>query len=512
MTARILLSLICLLAAWPATAATLESLVMPGPVIEGHADIEDDCRACHDPFDAAKQRGLCLECHEPVAADIAVGHGFHGRHPDAGSVPCKSCHTEHQGRAADITGLQPDLFDHDATDFPLTGAHAELICSSCHETGARHADAPGSCSACHEAKDPHRGQLGADCGTCHSPAGWDQTEFDHATTAFPLTGGHAQLQCASCHADARFETAGTQCIDCHRLDDTHAGNRGSACESCHTTETWHAEFDHAAATGFALQGAHQSLECNNCHVSEPEYEGLAADCGSCHSGDDAHLGRNGTACGDCHGQNSWKASFDHRAETGYELAGAHRTLTCTACHKGSLSDPLPTDCVGCHDAENPHGESLAACTDCHVQADWTDTRRFQHDSTDFALVGMHRATSCEQCHATLAFAPLTGECTECHAAEDVHANAFGPACENCHNPVGWDYWSFDHGRQTDFTLTGAHEELACDACHRTDAAAAQLATACVSCHRTDDVHEGNFGPQCDTCHDTGSFANPVIPR
>src|SRR5512137_2057552 len=75
-----------------AAAASLESLVMPGPVISGHAKVEDDCKACHDPFDAAAQQGLCLDCHEPVAKDIAAKTGFHGRNPEAATAPCKSCH------------------------------------------------------------------------------------------------------------------------------------------------------------------------------------------------------------------------------------------------------------------------------------------------------------------------------------------------------------------------------------------------------------------------------------
>lgn len=508
---RALIALLCLVVPLAASAASLESLVMPGPVIEGHAKIEEQCRTCHDPFDASAQPGLCLDCHKPIAKDLAAGEGFHGRHPDAKSAPCKACHTEHQGRDADITGLQPELFDHAHTDFTLEGAHAELICASCHESGARHADAPTACKGCHGKDDPHKGRLGDDCASCHQPERWDRATFDHATTDFPLSGSHAPLACQACHANSLFESAGTQCIDCHRTDDVHAGARGNACESCHTSATWSAKFDHAAKTGFALSGAHGALECRNCHVAEPEYGGLARECSACHSGDDAHLGRNGTACADCHSQQSWKVSFDHAAETGFALGGAHGALACAACHTGSLKDPLPKDCGTCHATDNPHGESLTACSDCHDDKTWSEAPRFQHDLTDFALVGMHRTASCEQCHETLAFAPLAGECRDCHSDKDAHDGAFGPACETCHNPVGWDYWQFDHGRATDFALAGAHADLVCDACHQPGSRPDQQATECVACHRVDDVHQGSFGQQCDRCHDAGSFSDPVIP-
>jgi uncharacterized paraquat-inducible protein A len=62
-----------------AAAQTIESLVMPGEVIQGHADIETECTSCHKRFDRSAQSGLCLDCHEDVANDTNAGIGFHGR-------------------------------------------------------------------------------------------------------------------------------------------------------------------------------------------------------------------------------------------------------------------------------------------------------------------------------------------------------------------------------------------------------------------------------------------------
>jgi hypothetical protein len=507
---RALLGVLGLLLSIGISAATLESLVMPGPVIEGHAEFEHDCANCHDVFNRSAQPQLCLECHEAIARDLDLDQGFHSRQPAARSEPCKRCHTEHEGRDADIVGLQPALFDHSMSDFPLVGAHAEPGCADCHETGKRFAEAPSECVACHQDDDAHGGTLGDACGDCHEPTDWPRGSFDHATTDFALTGGHAGIACLSCHVDGRFEPVGTGCIDCHRLDDTHGGSRGDDCGDCHRTESWEAKFDHQRETGFALVAAHAELSCRNCHVGEKDLDALPTDCQGCHSSDDAHLGRNGPGCGGCHAQSSWKIAFDHFAETGYALEGAHRDLACTACHVGALADPLPNDCAGCHAVDDPHDGTLKVCGDCHEQNDWMQVPRFQHDLTDFALVGMHRSASCEQCHASLAFSPQPGNCDDCHAVDDVHKRGFGVVCEDCHNPVGWSFWMFDHDQRTDFALDGAHADLACDACHAPGTRANRQASACAACHHRDDVHRGGFGQQCDRCHDSTTFSQPAM--
>ncbi len=486
-------------------AATIESLVMPGPVIEGHAKTEENCGACHNLFERTAQRGLCLECHDRIAADATAGTGFHGRDDTARTADCKACHTEHKGRDADIIGLQPTLFDHDATDFPLTGAHVGEACASCHAENLRYAEAPGACADCHADDDVHKGSLGGACADCHQTAAWRDADFDHDTTDFPLRGVHAETTCLGCHESQLFDAPGAQCIDCHRVDDVHKGRNGTACADCHGVESWETRFDHEAETGFALLGAHADLACRNCHVDESTYEGLPADCRGCHAGDDVHLGRNGSDCASCHRQDKWSIEFDHEAETGYALMGTHAGLACADCHTEDLETPLPVDCVGCHDTNDPHGGTLDTCSNCHGQAHWDEDMRFQHDLTSFALVGLHRVTSCEQCHDTLVFSPLGHDCMTCHADEDVHGGAMGERCDSCHNPAGWEHWSFDHAVATGFALEGAHASLACADCHPANRPVGNQSRACVACHRGDDVHNGRFGQNCDRCHTGTSF-------
>ena len=51
-------------------------------------------------------------------------------------------------------------FDHDLTNFPLTGAHRTLGCESCHKPGEAYRKARPPASACHKKDDYHEGQLG----------------------------------------------------------------------------------------------------------------------------------------------------------------------------------------------------------------------------------------------------------------------------------------------------------------------------------------------------------------
>lgn len=516
MRTEILLGLIALagtllLAAAPARSASLESLVMPGPVTEAHADTEETCSACHGLFDRGSQKQLCLDCHEDIAADLNNERGFHARHAEARSAECSSCHTEHEGREADIIGLQPSLFDHQLTEFPLLGAHTTESCSSCHEPELPHREAPTECAGCHDRDDVHSGNLGTACADCHEPDGWRAASFDHSSTDFPLTGSHESAACLGCHSDQQFQAPmgdshANECVSCHLIDDVHKGTNGTVCGDCHTTERWtDSLFDHGEQTGFELKAAHALLTCGNCHVEPGSFEALETTCIGCHASDDVHLGRNGTDCAGCHDQSSWSRSFDHLTETGYALLGAHADTQCSACHTDGFEKPLAIECSGCHADEDPHAETLLQCGDCHGQAAWDADQRFHHDLASFALVGLHRVASCEQCHDSLVFSPLSHQCSDCHADQDHHEGAMGSQCSACHNPAGWAYWTFDHGQATDFTLTGAHEDLSCSGCHLAGQPAERQSRACAACHRADDIHAGRFGQNCDRCHLTTSF-------
>lgn len=503
------LALLCLATAQRARALNPETLLMPGKVSAAHQKYEENCSQCHNRSNRKQQRQLCLACHKPIAEDITRQRGFHGHAPGMQGAECAACHSEHLGRDADIVRLSRPAFDHRLTDFHLDGAHASLACESCHAAGKPLRSAPTTCNGCHAGNEPHAGKLGTDCAACHNVTAWQPARFNHDRTGFALQGAHASVPCAQCHFGNRYKGTPQQCAACHAPDDVHRGERGERCAGCHTEKTWKtASFDHLQQTGFALQGAHAQLACQGCHRSGNLKEPLPKDCRGCHAGQDAHAGRFGNDCARCHASERWRpALFDHTRDTRWPLTDSHAGLACHACHTANLAtQKLSQQCASCHRANDVHAGQLGLdCARCHSSAGWSRDVRFDHDFTDFPLVGMHVVVPCEQCHATRAYRSVEHDCYTCHRQNDVHHDSLGRDCAQCHSPSGWSAWEFDHAARSGFALTGAHRQLTCSQCHRQGATRVKLDSACISCHRQHDVHLGQFGRQCQTCHSTATF-------
>jgi len=492
------------------SSAQLESLVMPGKLIEGHAEYETECSNCHKNFEREKQRALCLDCHEAIALDINAGAGFHGKDNKAGSRDCANCHTEHEGRDADIVYLNESRFDHTLTDFELIGKHALASCGDCHEPEVKHRDAPSDCAACHRSDDPHEDTLVDACGDCHSSTDWKEARFDHETTGYSLVGKHQEPPCGDCHADPTFKNTETTCFGCHAEDDEHDGRSGNQCENCHSPQGWDdTRFDHTRDTDFELLGKHAELVCNECHSDEPFADALETGCVSCHLDDDDHDGHHGADCARCHSSETWEViHFDHGQDTGHALLGAHGAIECNACHVQPIFDvELEGTCVACHEDDDAHkGSEGIACSDCHSESTWEDEVFFDHGLTRFPLLGEHADTQCADCHDSHVFTDAPEQCIDCHRDDDDHNGRFGEACSTCHNPVDWKQWHFDHDERTDFALLGAHSAVVCEGCHRGSLSAqTRLGRQCADCHRNDDIHDGEFGPNCGQCHSADSF-------
>src|SRR6185295_17047233 len=102
---------------------------------------------------------------------------------------------------------------------------------------------------------------------------------------------------------------------------------------------------------------------------------------------------------------------------------------------------------------------------------------FDHGLTGFVLVGAHD-TKCSACHAQLRKPDALGRtwghsrgaaCADCH--EDPHARQFEDQgetdCARCHTDELTSFSKFNHDRDSIFPLEGAHESVACGACHLT---------------------------------------------
>lgn len=502
-----------------AKAASLEELVMPGPLIEGHAKFETTCSKCHQPFSKEMQSTLCLACHKDTGADIDGKRGFHGRIPNIAKTECKQCHTDHEGRDADILRLDRDTFNHAATDFALRGAHTKARCESCHLPQKKFSEAPGKCFSCHKEDDKHKGRLGQDCAGCHNEESWGKGRFDHdKATKFPLVGRHREVLCSACHVNERYKNTPTECVACHRLDDVHGGSFGQKCEGCHSPQQdWRRiAFDHDRQTKFPLRGAHKTATCRSCHSDQQFKDKPGTACIDCHRADDEHKGRNGPKCDSCHSVDNWRqSSFNHDRDTRFPLRNSHAKLPCESCHKGSVSKDKPgTSCGSCHRGDDVHKGKLGeACERCHNTAGWSDKVFFDHDLTKFPLIGQHAVVPCEECHLAATFKGTTLDCAACHEKSDRHGGRLGPKCGDCHNPNGWAFWRFDHNAQTDYPLDGAHKGLRCESCHRNPTrGAVTQSKSCNACHAGDDVHQGRFGTFCERCHVTSSFKDVRLNR
>lgn len=165
-------------------------------------------------------------------------------------------------------------------------------------------------------------------------------------------------------------------------------------------------------------------------------------------------------CSLCHEGSSWRSlredfAFDHAAETGVPLVGAHEQARCLRCHndRGPVNVFTAKGCGGCH--EDVHvGQLGQDCRSCHDENTWWPKNGVElHLRTRFPLVGVHASTSCRRCHEGAEigrFIPTDTECLSCHRNDLARANnpphlALGwvDRCDRCHRPTSWNEAEFE---------------------------------------------------------------------
>jgi len=552
--------------------------ISPGPLSRPHQSLSGstNCASCHKFGGQAALK--CLECHTEIASRLSAKRGLHATYhiPAGSSQECAKCHSEHNGEDFPLIKWDTKTFNHNETGYVLEGKHSGLECNKCHS--ATHISAQeratikdkdlnrsylgltAACVPCHE--DFHKGRLGPTCQSCHNFVDWKQInigQFDHSKTRYPLTGLHAQVQCAKCHTngpDGKPKYVGIPfnlCSDCHA--DPHHGSFPQACSSCHTTASWkkislenvNQRFDHSK-TKYPLEGKHAEVECSKCHANGDFKKQIPfAKCTDCHK--DAHNGQfakrpDGGECSSCHKVQGWQPSLftvkDH-ASTKYPLEGGHARLECAQCHipkgKDTLYKVRFDKCTDCH-RDRHAGQFVAtpyfnACDKCHNLEGYKPSTftLVKHKATRFALNGGHVAVPCADCHKeSKEFHPEPSvvyrwnnlDCTSCH--EDIHKGQFKermqqvradgkPAgCEACHSTKSWkELTGFDHAK-TKFPLLGAHRATACIDCYKPSNLETKLINVdfkaapllCEGCH--EDIHgkqfaEGDATP-CADCHNS----------
>lgn len=505
---------LALLTSGPAQAQSIESVLSPGPVIEGHVKTEHECKACHTRFDRNAQDGLCIACHKEVGQDVRAGTGWHGKR-DQKQQPCRACHTDHKGRGFKAAAFDQKSFDHKLTDFELLDKHAKVDCAKCHVAGKRWREAALSCDGCHRKDDVHKGSLGAKCEDCHSARDWKTTRFDHDKTRFALTGKHIDAKCDACHVDQRYKDTPRTCIGCHRKEDDdkgHKGQYGEKCETCHGTKAWKpSQFNHDTDTRYLLKDKHRQVKCSACHTTPLYAKKTGKTCIDCHQKDDKHKDTLGRDCAKCHTERGWKepAGFDHQ-KTKFPLRGKHVDTPCKQCHEDNAHfKGAPTRCIDCHKKDDKHGGTLGdKCESCHGEQNWKTLLpgSFDHDKTKFPLRNAHasRTVKCTDCHESPRhFKNTPTACFSCHKRDDRHEATLGEKCEQCHGDLNWRVPRFDHAK-TRYPLVGGHLVVACKACHQS-LRYREAPRDCYGCHRKDDRHKAALGPQCENCHNVRAW-------
>ncbi len=484
--------------------------ISPGDLTQAHAKLEgiSNCTKCH-VLGEKVFNSKCLECHSEIKDLINLNRGYHSSE-EVQKKECRNCHSEHNGRNFRIINFQPKEFDHSKTKFELKGKHAQLNCEKCHQAKfisdnkikkRKHTflGLETSCNSCHE--DMHEKTLGYNCKSCH---GFDSfkpaVNFNHANAKFKLSGAHQKVDCIKCHVIKNKDGKNFQnfkdisfasCESCHK--DIHNGKLGKECQSCHNTEAFkninEGSFNHSK-TNFSLAGRHKLVSCRNCHTQGISKKLNHDKCSDCHK--DYHKGefkikKISRDCVECHNENGFHPSVFTIAkhnQTKFKLSGGHLAVPCESCHykneKWSFKN-IGIDCIACH--INIHKNEIDKkfmpnddCNSCHQTDNWQSVE-FDHDKTEFKLIGKHKNVECRNCHldkkgsnnltSKYKFVSMNSDCENCH--KDIHYGQFKTDqktdCGSCHGFDNWKPYKFDHDK-TKFSISGAHQKLNCSACHK----------------------------------------------
>jgi hypothetical protein len=511
------------------------------PIYSGEHNGEwDHCSDCHtNPANYAIF--TCLPCHPQGEMD--------DEHDDVpgyqyNSDACLACHPD---------GSASGAFNHNSTNFPLTGAHNTVECSLCHTNG--YSGTTTICGDCHsddfnQSTNPNHSAIGIsnDCAICHTTApGWEPASFPVHNSYYALTGAHASISgdCFSCHA-GNYNNTPNVCSGCHTNNYNQTTNPNHSaigisndCATCHSTDPgWEPATFPVHNNYYLLTGAHATIsgDCFSCHSGD--YNNTPTVCSGCHTNSyNQSTNPNHVAlgisndCGTCHTTNpDWQPATFPTHNNYYALIGAHATIAtdCFTCHNGNYNN-TPNTCYACHNADYnqtsdpPHQSAQfpTDCESCHTQTAW-EPSTFNHDGQYFPIYsGEHNGewNQCSDCHTNPGnFAIFS--CFTCHNQGEMNSEHQGisgysynsDACLACH-PDGSGSGAFNHSA-TNFPLTGAHTTVDCNLCHVNGYNG--TTTICSDCHSSDYNQSSNpnhtaigISNDCATCHTTAPNWQPA---
>ena len=129
----------------------------------------------------------------------------------------------------------------------------------------------------------------------------------------------------------------------------------------------------------------------------------------------------------------------------WPLEGAHATTTCASCHTGNppVYDGTVTECVGCHQEDydtSPfpgHSDFATTCQDCHTTVAWRPATGGNHPENLFSITGDHNY-ACNECHNPSLGPNGAGnaDCVGCHEGEHTLARMDAEHNEEGDYPLG----------------------------------------------------------------------------
>ncbi|HSB22777.1 MAG TPA: hypothetical protein VLE94_06655 [Burkholderiaceae bacterium] len=284
-----------------------------------------------------------------------------------------------------------------------------------------------------------------------APVAFAQTEFDHQSTGFPLTGAHSDVRCETCHVKAIFKGTPRRCDQCHvqnnlRNATTIPSNHVQTtlnCDVCHTTATFSgARFDHALVAGQTCAACHNGSQAVGKPANHPLTNAPCSDCHTTISFSTVTRPANhiptlaSSRCESCHlnmasGGSLANAQMDH---TGY--------TTCAQCHAPAVANSFYGVQIKSSLTAPPHIPASDNCELCH-----TSIPTMLIPTTGAASVGATTFAGGRMNHAG-----ITSNCVSCHGSSVVAGTFIGvtpktkaglapphlptsETCENCHRAV-----------------------------------------------------------------------------
>lgn len=202
-------------------------MISPGIPIEAHAELAEDCFACHTPF-IGSRANKCIACHKVADIGLKTSKGLLiasekknvAFHQKLIEDDCVACHSDHKG----VKAFRPiSQFSHNLLDQGL-----QKQCDSCHAN-------PG---------DNLHLKIKGNCAQCHVVAAWQPATFEHEKY-FRFDQDH-----------------NTECVTCH-INNDYANY---TCYGCHEHSRSNIRAEHVE------EGIHDYENCVKCHRSADEDE------------------------------------------------------------------------------------------------------------------------------------------------------------------------------------------------------------------------------------------------